>query len=66
MGDWRAPVIDLSRYAFDAPRKDEELVLYRGRSEHDGSRVLVLSPLAKDRTGNSEIAGACIFSVRRA
>jgi serine/threonine protein kinase len=40
-------VIDLSRYAFDALRKDEEFILYRGRSKDDGSQVLVLSPLAK-------------------
>ena len=40
-------MIDLSRYAFEALRKDEEFILYRGRSEVDGSQVLVLSPLAK-------------------
>jgi PAS domain S-box-containing protein len=42
-----APVVtELSRYAFEALRKDEEFILYRGRSKDDGSRFLVLSPLA--------------------
>jgi PAS domain S-box-containing protein len=37
-------VIDLSRYAFEALRKDEEFILYRGRSEDDAVQVLVASP----------------------
>jgi PAS domain S-box-containing protein len=40
-------VIDLSRYVLEALRKDEEFILYRGRSEVDGSRVLVLSSVAE-------------------
>jgi serine/threonine protein kinase len=40
-------VIELSRYVFEALRKDEEFILYRGRSSDDASRVLVLSPLAE-------------------
>jgi hypothetical protein len=40
-------VIELSQYVFEALRKDEEFVLYRGRSKDDGSQVLVLSPLAE-------------------
>ena len=40
-------MIDLSRYVLEALRKDEELVLYRGRSKVDGSRVLVLSSVAE-------------------
>ena len=37
-------MIDLSRYAFEVLRKEEEFTLYRGRSEDDASRVLLLSP----------------------
>jgi PAS domain S-box-containing protein len=40
-------VIDLSRYAFEALRKEEEFILYRGRSKDEGSQVLVLAPLAE-------------------
>ena len=35
--------MDLSRYAFEALRKDQEFILYRGQSE-DASQVLVLAP----------------------
>src|ERR1700675_3157539 len=38
------PVIDLSRYIFEALRKDEEFILYRGRSEDVPPQVLVVSP----------------------
>jgi hypothetical protein len=38
-------VIDLSRYAFEALRKDDEFILYRGRKEDNGGQVLVLSPV---------------------
>jgi len=37
-------VIELSRYVLEALSKDEEFILYRGRSKNDGSGVLVLSP----------------------
>ena len=37
-------MIDLSRYVFEALRKDEEFILYRGQSKDDASQVLVLSP----------------------
>ena len=45
-------MVDLSRYLFEALRKDEEFILYRGRSQSDPaaagrSRVPVLSPLAE-------------------
>ena len=40
-------MIDLSRYVFEALRKDEHFCLYRGRSNDGGSRVLVLSPLTE-------------------
>jgi PAS domain S-box-containing protein len=40
-------VIDLSRYVFEALRKDEEFILYRGRSEHAPVKVLVLSPVVE-------------------
>jgi hypothetical protein len=40
-------VIDLSRYIFEALRKDADVVLYRARSKDDGTQVLVLSPVAE-------------------
>jgi len=40
-------VIELSRYFLEALRTDEELILYRGWSEDDATRVLVLSPVAE-------------------
>jgi hypothetical protein len=40
-------VTELSRYIFETLRKDQEFVLYRGRSKRDGSWVLVLSPVAE-------------------
>jgi PAS domain S-box-containing protein len=41
-------VIDLSQYAFEVLRKDDEFILYRGRSKDDGSsRVLVVSPVTE-------------------
>jgi serine/threonine protein kinase len=47
VASWRPPVIDLSRYAFETLRKEEEFILYRGRRKDEGSRVLVLAPLAE-------------------
>jgi PAS domain S-box-containing protein len=41
------PVIELSRYVVEPLRKDENYILYRGRSKYDTSRILVLSPLAE-------------------
>ena len=38
-------VIELSKYVLEALRKDEEFILYRGRSKDDASGVLVLSPV---------------------
>jgi PAS domain S-box-containing protein len=46
-------VIDLSRYVFEALRKDEEFVLYRGRSEDAPVKVLVLSPVVEYPTPES-------------
>jgi serine/threonine protein kinase len=46
-------VIELSTYVFDALRKDEEFILYRGRSTDDASQVLVLSPVAEYPTPES-------------
>ncbi len=40
-------MIELSKYVLEALRKDEEFILYRGRSEDDPSQVLVLSPVAE-------------------
>ncbi len=39
--------MDLSGYVFEALRKDEELVLYRGKSRRGSSQILVLSPLTE-------------------
>jgi serine/threonine protein kinase len=41
------PVIELSRYALEALRKDEEFILYRGRSPDDAPPILVLSPVVE-------------------
>jgi PAS domain S-box-containing protein len=46
-------VIELSRYALEALRKDEEFILYRGRSQGDPSQILVLSPAAEYPTPES-------------
>jgi PAS domain S-box-containing protein len=46
-------VIELSRYVFEALRKDEEFILYRGRSEDAPVNVLVLSPSAEYPTPKS-------------
>ena len=48
-----APVIDLSRFVFEVLRKDEESILYRGRSRDDSSQVLVLSSVAKHPSAES-------------
>src|SRR6202521_526012 len=39
--------MELSRYVLEALRRDEEFILYRGRSQDDPSQVLVLSPVAE-------------------
>jgi PAS domain S-box-containing protein len=43
-------VIELSTRAFEVLRKDEDFILYRGRSQGEGSRILVLSPVAEHPT----------------
>jgi PAS domain S-box-containing protein len=43
-------VIELSTYAFEVLRKDEDFILYRGRSHGDGRPILVLSPVAEHPT----------------
>jgi serine/threonine protein kinase len=43
-------VIELSQYGFEALRKDEEFILYRGRSNDDASQVLALSPTVQRPT----------------
>ena len=40
-------MLELPRYVLEALRKDEEFILYRGRSQDDPSQVLVLSPVAE-------------------
>ena len=46
-------MVDLSRYIFEALRKDEEFVLYRGQSKDDASQVLVRSLAAQRPTPES-------------
>jgi hypothetical protein len=46
-------VIELSTYALQALRKDEEFILYRGRSQGDPAHILVLSPIAEYPTPES-------------
>ena len=36
-------MIELSRFVLEALRKDEEFILYRGRTEDDAYQVLVLA-----------------------
>jgi PAS domain S-box-containing protein len=40
-------VIELSRYALETLRQDEEFILYRARSRNDGTQILVLSLVAE-------------------
>ena len=40
-------MIELSRYVLDVLRKDDEFILYRGRSQDGESQALVLSPVAE-------------------
>jgi serine/threonine protein kinase len=40
-------VVELSRQVFEPLRRDEELILYRGRSTDDGSQVLLLASAAE-------------------
>jgi predicted ATPase/C4-dicarboxylate-specific signal transduction histidine kinase len=40
-------VIELSRYALETLRQDEELILYRARNRDDGTTILVLSLVAE-------------------
>jgi PAS domain S-box-containing protein len=46
-------VIELSRYLFEALRKDEEFILYRGQSKEEASQILVLSPAGQRPTPES-------------
>ena len=46
-------MIELSRYVFEALRKGEEFILYRGRNEDAPVKVLVLSPVAEYPTPES-------------
>jgi PAS domain S-box-containing protein len=46
-------MIELSKYVLEALWKDEEFILYRGRSKDDASQVLVLSPVAEYSTPES-------------
>jgi serine/threonine protein kinase len=40
-------MIELSSYVIEPLRKDENYILYRGRSKYDASRILVLAPSAE-------------------
>jgi serine/threonine protein kinase len=57
-------VIDLSRYAFEALRKDDEFILYRGRKEDNGEQVLVLSPVVTYPTLESLKRLEHVYSLR--
>jgi predicted ATPase/signal transduction histidine kinase len=57
-------VIDLSRYAFEALRKDDEFILYRGRHEDNGGQVLVLSPVVAYPTLESLKRLEHVYSLR--
>jgi serine/threonine protein kinase len=57
-------VIDLSRYAFEALRKDDEFILYRGRNEDNGGQVLLLSPLVTYPTLESLKRLEHVYSLR--
>ena len=46
-------MIELSRYVLEAPRKDEEFILYRGRNQGDAAQILVLSAVAEHPTPES-------------
>ena len=46
-------MLELSRYVFEALRKDEEFILYRGRSKDVVSQVLVLSATVQRPTPES-------------
>lgn len=46
-------MIELSRYVFEALQKDEEFILYRGRSQIPPVKVLVLSPVAEYPTSKT-------------
>jgi hypothetical protein len=39
--------MELSRYLVEPLRKDENYILYRGRSQYDVSEILALAPLAE-------------------
>ncbi|MBV8278906.1 MAG: protein kinase, partial [Verrucomicrobia bacterium] len=56
-------MIEQSTYALEALRKDEEFVLYRGRSQGDATQILVLSPVAEHPTPESlkRLAHECSF-----
>ncbi len=43
-------VIELSTYAFEVLRKDEDFILYRGRSNRDEGPILLLSPVSENPT----------------
>ena len=43
-------MIELSTYALEVLRKDEDFILYRGRSQGDGCPILVPSPVAEHPT----------------
>ena len=47
-------MIELSKLVFEPLRRDEDSILYRGRSEEDSSQVLVLTP-AKEEAGRESV-----------
>ena len=49
-------MIELSRYALEALRKDEEFILYRGRSKDDASRAAFASYGAPSDLGQDAVS----------
>src|SRR5271165_1726319 len=41
------PPIELSKHAFEPLRKDQDFILYRGRSQAGQTRILALAPAAE-------------------
>jgi serine/threonine protein kinase len=57
-------VIELSRFEFEALRKGQRSILYRGRSKDNSSQILVLSPVAKHPSAESLKLMAHEYSLR--
>ena len=49
-------MIDLSRYAFESLRKEEDFILYRGRSNDEGSQAAVAGYSAPSILGKADVS----------